>query len=208
MFMRQTYLHSTTCSSQLLQRREVGSIQLHLLPLLTLNDCRFAYTDFSIGNTIAQLKQEGATSIGVFYDIYCHWVRNLELRIPNVLLPGGAWSLPEHFFGGIPKYHLAGHTDGCYARFSLNNMYGIGRLDAEGCERAWAEFNRAVASISQKGPGARIDWLNHMFQDWNWMKTIGMSRSQPPVYVNEQTNFWTNSCSYLEKMGRSCAYEP
>jgi hypothetical protein len=78
-------------------------------------------------------------------------------------------------YGGIPKYHLAGHTDACYAQYSLNNMKGVGRLDAEGCERAWADLNQAARSTSEKGPGFRIDSLNHCMHDWNWKKTTGMS---------------------------------
>ncbi|EUC59034.1 hypothetical protein RSOL_293350 [Rhizoctonia solani AG-3 Rhs1AP] len=54
-------------------------------------------------------------------------------------------------------------------------MEGVGRLDAEGCERAWADLNGASGSTSEKGPGARIDSLNHCMNDWNWRKTITMS---------------------------------
>ena len=122
------------------------------------------------------LVDGGETSIGVFYDIFCHWSRNWPLRIPTLALPGGTLELPPHFFGGIPKYHLAGHTDGCYAQYSLNNMTGIGRLDAEGCERAWANLNQAAGSTSEKGHGSRIDALNHCMNDWNWKKIVGIGK--------------------------------
>jgi hypothetical protein len=125
---------------------------------------------------MSMLMHKGAESIGVFYDIYCHWSKGFWNHVPSVLLPGPGLSRPSNFFGGIPKYHLAGHTDSCYACFSRNNMHGVGRLDAEGCERAWADLNQASGSTAEKGPGSRIDALNHCMQDWNWKKTIGMGK--------------------------------
>ncbi|KDN41897.1 hypothetical protein RSAG8_07114, partial [Rhizoctonia solani AG-8 WAC10335] len=135
---------------------------------------RYAYTDYAIASVMSGLMQEGATDIGVFYDIFCQWGKNFWARAPLITLPSGELKHPERFFGGIPKYHLAGHIDSCYARYSLNNMSGVGRLDAEGCERGWADLNGASGSTSEKGPGARIDSLNHCMNDWNWRKTISM----------------------------------
>ncbi|KAF8600810.1 hypothetical protein BDV93DRAFT_446802 [Ceratobasidium sp. AG-I] len=99
-------------------------------------------------------------------------------------LPNGSLELPSHFYGSIPKYHLAGHTDGCYAQYLLNHMTGVRRLDAEGCERAWADLNQASGSTLEKGHGSHIDALNHCMQDWNWHKTTGIgedmcSRGRP-----------------------------
>ncbi|KAG8707563.1 hypothetical protein FRC08_000418 [Ceratobasidium sp. 394] len=129
---------------------------------------RFAYTDYAIGSIINQLKAEGCQNLGLYYDIFCHWSQKWWDRaatLPSPVTP------PECFIGGIPKYHLAGHTDSCYVRYSLNNMAGVGRLDAEGCERLWADANQASKSTSNKGSGAWIDSINHLFQDWNWRKT-------------------------------------
>ncbi|KAG9107753.1 hypothetical protein FRC07_008580 [Ceratobasidium sp. 392] len=53
-------------------------------------------------------------------------------------------------------------------------MQGVGQIDAEGCERAWADLNQASRSSSEKGPGFRIDSLNHCMHDWNWRKIVGM----------------------------------
>ncbi|KAG9097601.1 hypothetical protein FS749_005932 [Ceratobasidium sp. UAMH 11750] len=129
---------------------------------------RFAYTDYAIASVLKQLQGEGCDNVGVYYDIYCHWSRNWWTRAASLPSP---ITKPSYFMGGIPKYHLAGHTDPCYAQFSLNNMPGVGRLDAEGCERLWADANQASRSTSNKGSGARIDSLNYLFQDWNWRKT-------------------------------------
>ncbi|KAG8729860.1 hypothetical protein FRC10_003337, partial [Ceratobasidium sp. 414] len=53
-------------------------------------------------------------------------------------------------------------------------MQGVGHLDAEGCERAWADLNQASRSSSEKGPGFRIDSLNSCMHDWNWRKITGI----------------------------------
>ncbi|KDN33781.1 hypothetical protein RSAG8_13130, partial [Rhizoctonia solani AG-8 WAC10335] len=135
---------------------------------------RYSYTDYAIASVIFLLMNEGTTEIGVFYNIFCQWHKNFWARAPGIVLPEGKLSQPDRFFGGIPKYHLAGHIDSCYAQYSLNNMHGVGRLDAEGCERGWANLNGASGSTSEKGPGSRIDSLNHCMNDWNWRKLVSM----------------------------------
>ncbi|KAG8720863.1 hypothetical protein FRC08_017744 [Ceratobasidium sp. 394] len=137
---------------------------------------RFAYTDYAIGSVIHLLQREGCDNIGLFYDIYCHWAKNWWARANRLPMQ---IKQPTHYIGGIPKYHLAGHTDSCYVQYSLNNMPGVGRLDAEGCERLWADANQASGSTSNKGSGARIDSLNHLFQDWNWRKTTTIAVLRP-----------------------------
>ncbi|KAG8746888.1 hypothetical protein FRC11_012549, partial [Ceratobasidium sp. 423] len=134
----------------------------------------YAYTDYAIACVMSLLMDEGAESIGVFYDIYCQWHKHFWTRAPKILLPEGELQMPVRFFGGVPKYHLAAHIDSCYAVYSLNNMQGIGRLDAEGCEHAWSSLNQASGSTSEKGPGARIDSLNFCMNDWNWHKFTSM----------------------------------
>ncbi|QRW00966.1 hypothetical protein RhiJN_28984 [Ceratobasidium sp. AG-Ba] len=136
------------------------------------NGVRFAYTDYAVGSVMTTLKNEGCDNIGFYYDIYCHWQQNWWKRaetLPEPVLP------PTYFIGGIPKFHWAGHTDSCYTWYSLNNMHGAGRLDAEGCERLWADANQALSSTANKGSGSRADSLNYLFQDWNWRRVTATS---------------------------------
>ncbi|KEP46100.1 hypothetical protein V565_218900, partial [Rhizoctonia solani 123E] len=141
------------------------------MPQGTVNYC-FGTTDFGVGNVMYLLMGEGADAIGVFYDIFCCWGTHFWKRAPKILLPEGPLERPAGFFGAVPKYHLSAYIDSCYARFSLNNMEGVGRLDAKGCERAWASLNQASGSTSEKGPGARIDSINHCMNDWNWRNSF------------------------------------
>ncbi|KAF8604457.1 hypothetical protein BDV93DRAFT_440711 [Ceratobasidium sp. AG-I] len=74
--------------------------------------------------------------MGVFYDIYCHWVKNWWAcagEIPRPLEQLHVQSLAK-FLGGVPKFHFAGHTNSCCVQYSLNNTSGIGQLDTEGGE--------------------------------------------------------------------------
>ncbi|KAF8593513.1 hypothetical protein BDV93DRAFT_461014 [Ceratobasidium sp. AG-I] len=128
-------------------------------------------------------------NVGFFYDIYCHWVKNWWARAAEIPRPLGPLYTDsfDRFIGGIPKFHLAGHTDSCYVQYSLNNTTGIGRLDAEGGERCWAHMNHAAGSTSEKGPGSRIDALNGIMDHWNWSKCVEMGAfvqtSSPRMYA-------------------------
>ncbi|EUC59035.1 hypothetical protein RSOL_293460 [Rhizoctonia solani AG-3 Rhs1AP] len=44
---------------------------------------RYAYTDYAIASVMAKLMQEGATDIGVFYDILCQWGKNFWTRVKD-----------------------------------------------------------------------------------------------------------------------------
>ncbi|KAG8705264.1 hypothetical protein FRC11_009183, partial [Ceratobasidium sp. 423] len=164
---------------------------------------RYTYTDYAIAMVIFLLMLEGTNQIGVFYDIFCQWHKNFWERAPHILLPEGQLERPTKFFGGVPKYHLAGHIDSCYARYSLNNMHGVGRLDAEGCERGWANINGASGSTSEKGPGSRIDSINHCMNDWNWRKYVSMISFLVKAYTTairlakEQEEAWQGFHEFL-----------
>ncbi|EUC61585.1 hypothetical protein RSOL_400650 [Rhizoctonia solani AG-3 Rhs1AP] len=136
---------------------------------------RYVYTDFAIACVIAILMNEGAEDIGVFYDIFCHWSKNFWSRALRIQTPAGALQRPFRFYGGVPKYHLAGHIDSCYARYSLNNMHGVGRLDAEGCEMAEEQEEAWLV-------------LHENLDDELTAKWSGMSTE--PVLVN---NKWTST---------------
>jgi hypothetical protein len=125
---------------------------------------------------LSRLQDEGQRNIGIHYDIVCQYIKNFWKRMSSVDYPAGPIARADFdtFLTGIPKFHLAGHIDSCYAQYSLNNLEGVGRLDGEGSERCWATLNRAASSTSEKGPGARVDSINHVMHYWNWLKTIGI----------------------------------
>lgn len=176
--MRTTHLSNAPRDCELPEGRKVGSVSTQRHLCLNSGN-RFSHTDFAIGNVLSRLSDEGQCNVGLHYDIVCHYIKNLWARFSKLPYPAGLLARKDFnvFLTGIPKFHLAGHVDDCYARYSLNNMTGVGQLDAEGSERCWATLNRAAASSSEKGPGARIDSINHVMHYWNWIKTVGMGKS-------------------------------
>ncbi|KAG9125670.1 hypothetical protein FRC07_006686 [Ceratobasidium sp. 392] len=134
---------------------------------------RYAYGDYAVASFIQYITREGPLKIGLTYDIWCQWYKNLLDRAKS--LPPGL-KFPEwlDLVGGIPKFHLMGHKQACYDRFSLNYMQYVGRIEGEGCERAWAYLNETAGSTSEMSPGFRHDTINYLMADWNYTKMIGM----------------------------------
>lgn len=108
------------------------------------------------------------------YDIWCHWITNFKTRAqafpPHIALPEDL-----DLVGGIPKFHLQGHNQSCRARWSLNYMPHVGRMEGEGPERAWASLNETSGSTSEKSPGFRRDSINYQMNDWNFEKMVRMA---------------------------------
>jgi hypothetical protein len=139
---------------------------------------RYVYVDYTFGHAMQHVLHEGVPALGLHYDIMCHYIKNMwkryaEFRSPLSLLAASDFC---SFLAAVPKFHLAGHTEGCFARFSLNYMQGVGHLDGEGGECCWSNLNHTVGSTSEKGPGARIDSLNHVMQQWNWTRIVRMRK--------------------------------
>jgi hypothetical protein len=137
---------------------------------------RYVYADYTFGHAMQRALAEGVPAVGLHYDIMCHYIKNMWKRFASFGSPLSPLAASDfrNFLAAVPKFHLAGHTEGCFARFSLNYMQGVGRLDGEGGERCWANLNHASGSTSEKGPGARIDSLNHVMQQWNWTRLVRM----------------------------------
>ncbi|KAG9120379.1 hypothetical protein FRC07_004150 [Ceratobasidium sp. 392] len=135
---------------------------------------RYAYGDYAVASFIHYVTREGPLKIGLTYDIWCQWYKKLLTRAKD--LPAGL-QFPEwlDLVGGIPKFHLMGHKQACKDRFSFNWMMYVGRLEGEGCERAWAYLNETAGSTSEMSPGFRHDTINYLMADWNFVKTIGMA---------------------------------
>lgn len=137
---------------------------------------RFAFTDYAVVSVLLDALHDGISDVGLHYDIMCHYQKNMWAHWATINIP--ACSLNKQDFSSFlctaPKFHLAGHTDQCSVRFPLNTMTGVGRLDGEGAERCWANLNLAARSTSERGPGACVDSICHVMDQWNWSKTTEM----------------------------------
>ncbi|KAG9092599.1 hypothetical protein FS749_015599 [Ceratobasidium sp. UAMH 11750] len=139
---------------------------------------QFLYADIVLVSVLSLALSEGVVSVGIYYNIICHYLIKMWERWSRMQPPFRPLSREdfEAFIAAIPKFHLAGHTLACYVRYSLNHIFGVGRMDAEGGERCWSNLNHAAGSTCDKGPGSRVDSLNHVMQQWNWSKTVEMAQ--------------------------------
>ncbi|KAG8712930.1 hypothetical protein FRC08_013918 [Ceratobasidium sp. 394] len=134
---------------------------------------RFIYADYVFASAVSHLTRRGPLTFGLTYDVWCHWIVNFNKRAEN--LPPSI-SLPRSFdlVGGIPKFHLPGHAQVCYVRYSLDHTQYVGRMEGEGPERVWAHLNQHSGSTSGQGPGVRTDTINNLAYEWNYEKMIRM----------------------------------
>lgn len=131
--------------------------------------------DYAFASMVNYLTRRGPLTFGMTYDVWCHWIVNFKTRaqkLPlHIALPQGL-----ELVGAIPKWHLIGHDQSCYVRWSLDHMQHVGRMEGEGPERVWAHMNEHSGSTSEQGPGVRTDNLNNMAWQWNYEKMIRMSK--------------------------------
>ncbi|KAF8599014.1 hypothetical protein BDV93DRAFT_450059 [Ceratobasidium sp. AG-I] len=134
---------------------------------------RFTYIDYAFTLFVRYVHKDGPLDIGVTYDIWCHWHVKFNERAKEY--PSEIELLSDlNLIGGIPKFHLVGHQQSCHNCFSLNYMQSVGRIEGEGCERAWAYLNETAGSTSEMSPGFRRDSINYLLFDWHFSKMIGM----------------------------------
>ncbi|CAE6527007.1 unnamed protein product [Rhizoctonia solani] len=143
---------------------------------------KFIYADYALASSYAHMSRLGSLTVGLTYDVWCHYQSNLWRRNQN--LPSSIALPPQlDLVGAIPKWHLAGHDQACYVRWSLDNTQHVGRMEGEGPERVWAHLNEHSGSTSEQGPGARTDTLNNVAYEWNFEKMIRMHHHLPGKFL-------------------------
>lgn len=112
------------------------------------------------------------------YDVACQWSKNFWNRMseypPSTQLPS---TLNIRFL--VPKFHLAAHIPQCFAPFSFNFAWGVGRTDGEGVERKWSWLNGIARCTSVMGAGGRWDTLDDFCNFTNWRKVVGFGTVHP-----------------------------
>ncbi|KAG8696529.1 hypothetical protein FRC09_008410 [Ceratobasidium sp. 395] len=131
----------------------------------------YIYLDYALACAVRHLSRGEPLPFGLTYDVWCHWIKKLWDRIPN--LPPDL-QLPDDFdlVGAIPKWHLIGHIIECHVRHSLDHKQHVGRMEGEGPERVWSNLNEHSGSTSEQGPGVRTDTINNLAYEWNYEKMI------------------------------------
>ncbi|KAG8780461.1 hypothetical protein FRC12_023010 [Ceratobasidium sp. 428] len=144
---------------------------------------RQIYCDMAFAAMYKHCSARGWLPIGMTYDVWCHWWVNFFRRAAN--LPP-EYEIPEDLdlVGAVGKWHLLGHIQECWIRWSLDYLQHVGRLEGKGPERVWAHFNEHSGSTSEQGPGQRIDSMNNIAYGWNFCKGIEMHICLPTRYCD------------------------
>ncbi|RDX47144.1 hypothetical protein OH76DRAFT_1354723 [Lentinus brumalis] len=121
----------------------------------------------SLDGPVKELDEHAMT-----YDVICRWIRKILERWEKLfpeLIP-----MISRTKMLLPSMHLHAHKELCQLVYALCYADGFADSYGEGVETPWHELNQAGIITREMTKGGRIDWLNSVFIDWNWLKFLGM----------------------------------
>jgi len=74
----------------------------------------------------------------------------------------------------IGKFHLGGHVQECFPKFSLNFIPGAGQIDGEILETLWAQIDKVAGTTRAMTKFHRREVLDDNMLDSNWKKWVGI----------------------------------
>lgn len=127
--------------------------------------------DYSVCNTVAR-NSEGADRARLLYDIFCQWHIHFDERVAR----SEHLSFPTHLKleGGVGIFHVGGHTDDCYPRFSPHFIQGLGQIEGEIIETLWVPLNKIAGSTRHMSKPHRAEVMDLHINDINWKKLVGI----------------------------------
>ncbi|GBE83152.1 hypothetical protein SCP_0501990 [Sparassis crispa] len=126
--------------------------------------------DYSLSNVLLTLT--GITLVLVMYDIMCQYgvhVRKFFRHSAYLRMP-----FELNIDQGIGLFHVHGHQDCCFQRFSPNFIVGAGMVDGEVIETLWAPTNEVSGSTRGMTRAHCQEVLDDHMNDSNWKKTTRM----------------------------------
>lgn len=126
-----------------------------------------AVIDYSHDQAVKTTNMAGIRRLLLIYDIMCQYYkrqglrfeRNPYLDMPDIVLEKA-----------IGQFHVHGHKDSCFFRFSTSFIPGAGQVDGEGLERLWAVLNKISWSARTTTLAHRAELLDDHTNDNNWKK--------------------------------------
>ncbi|KAG2007445.1 hypothetical protein CC2G_015139 [Coprinopsis cinerea AmutBmut pab1-1] len=117
----------------------------------------------------------------LLYDINCQYSRNLKKRFDA----GPYLSLPSDLVltFGIGQFHVHGHQEKCYARYSPMFIKGIGYTSGEILEALWSVLNEASRPTQTMSLAHRTEVLDAFIADSNWKKMLNLMVSIPAMFA-------------------------
>lgn len=93
-------------------------------------------------------------------------------------IPAGLQVIPA-----VGKWHLGAHIVGCFPKFSLNFIQGIGQVDGEILETLWSNTNKVAGITRAMGKSHRAEVLDENIHDSNWKKWLGIGKLDSIMFV-------------------------
>ncbi|KAG2021206.1 hypothetical protein CC2G_006461 [Coprinopsis cinerea AmutBmut pab1-1] len=142
---------------------------------------RQMYMDYGLCRGVNAIGVQKGRRLVLLYDINCQYSRNLRKRLQE----GHRYlDLPEGLVMvfGIGQFHVHGHQEMCYARFSPMFIKGIGYTSGEILESLWSVLNEASRPTQTMSLAHRTEVLDALIGDSNWKKMINLLKSIPSAY--------------------------
>jgi Kyakuja-Dileera-Zisupton transposase len=128
--------------------------------------------DYGLQGSLQTTGALTAPRLNLLYDINCQYCVNLQKRFkkcPTLDMPR---DLKIAF--GIGQFHVHGHQEQCYARFSPHFIDGIGKTSGEILEPLWSKLNEAGQPTQTMTLAHRAEALDGHIADNNWKKLINL----------------------------------
>lgn len=117
---------------------------------------------------------DGIQRLLTFYDVNCQYHKNLKDRIAESFYLDIQQDL--HIISGIGLWHVHGHQDSCFIRYTSNFILGAARIDGEIMETLWALLNIISPAARGMGMPHQKEYLDYQINDCNFMKMIRMGK--------------------------------
>lgn len=130
--------------------------------------------DYALSGALSY-NGDGIERVLLLYDINCQFT----VHLPKRFKASDALRFPEGLVlsPGIGLFHVHGHQDRCFIRFSPSFIEGAGLVDGEILETLWSLLNKVAGSTRGMGTSHRKEVLDRHMNDSNWKKLINMGTS-------------------------------
>ncbi|KAH6892653.1 hypothetical protein BKA70DRAFT_1376230 [Coprinopsis sp. MPI-PUGE-AT-0042] len=145
--------------------------------------------DYGLQGSIHSTGAIHAPRLNLLYDINCQYSVNLRQRFRTT----ETLNLPDDLViaYGIGQFHVHGHQEKCFARYSPSFIDGIGKTAGEMLEPLWSTLNPAGKPTQTMTLAHRYEVLDAHIADNNWKKLINLGASISSAYEKNLTELET-----------------
>ena len=132
---------------------------------------RQANMDYSFAQACARVHPD-IKEILVMYDVVCQWYKRLPDRIQHSPHLAKCFERENELkmLKGIGLFHVHGHQQSCFPRFSPDFIQGAGQVDGEVIETLWAILNDVSRCCRGMTAAHRQEVIDDHMNDSNWVK--------------------------------------